>query len=55
MEQAELEFRAVQVLGALPPWAGDRSGPVLSVLTPKGFRLEGLDVVAAARLLQLLS
>ena len=55
MEQGELEFRAVQVLGALPPWAGARSGPVLSVLTPKGFRLEGLDVVAAARLLQLLS
>ena len=54
MEQGELEFRAVQVLGALPPWAGDRSRPVLSVLTPKGFRLEGLDVVAAARLLQLL-
>ena len=44
----------MQVVGALPPWAGDRSRPVLSVWTPKGFRLEGLDVVAAARLLQLL-
>ena len=55
MEQAEPEFRAVQVVDPLPPWAGDRSRPVLSVWTPKGFRLEGLDVVAAARLLQLLS
>ena len=54
MEQAEPEFRAVQVVGALPPWAGDRSRRGLSVLTPKGFRLEGLDVAAAARLLQLL-
>lgn len=55
MEQlAEPEFRAVKVVGSLPPWVGDRSRPVLSVLTPKGFRLEGLDVVAAARLLQLL-
>jgi len=54
MEQAEPEFRAVQLVGPLPPWAGDRSRPVLSVLTPKGFRLEGLDVVGAARLLQLL-
>jgi len=54
MEQAEPEFRAVQVVGALPPWVGDRGRAGLSVLTPKGFRLEGLDVSAAARLLQLL-
>lgn len=54
MEHAEPEFRPVQVVGPLPPWAGDRSRPVLSVVTPRGFRLEGLDVLAAARLLQLL-
>ena len=54
MEQAEPAFRSVQVVGPLPPWALDRSRPALSVLTPKGFRLEGLDVIAATRLLQLL-
>lgn len=54
MEHAEPEFLPVEVVGPLRPWLGDRSGALLSVVTPMGFRLEGLDVVAAARLLQLL-
>lgn len=54
MEQVEPEFRPVHVVGPLPPWAGECSRPVLSVVTPRGFRLEGLDVPAAAHLLQLL-
>jgi hypothetical protein len=54
MEQVEQEFRPVQVVGLLTPLAGDRSQPALSVLTSVGFRLEGLDVLAAGRLLQLL-
>ena len=54
MKQAESEFRPVEVVGPVPPWVAERTWPVLTLVTTAGFRLEGLNVVAAARLLQLL-
>ena len=54
MKPTEPEFRPVDMVGPLPPWVGERTWPALTLVTPAGFRLEGLDVVAAARLLQLL-
>jgi hypothetical protein len=54
MEHTESEFRPVEVVGALAPWVGGGSRSVLSLVTPMGLRLEGLDVATAAQLLQLL-
>jgi hypothetical protein len=54
MESAEASFRSVELVASPAVWVGKGGRPALSLLTPRGFRLEGLDVVTAAHLVQLL-
>lgn len=54
MRQAEVEFRPMEVVGPSHRGTPRREGALLTVVTPKGYRLEGLDLGEAARLLAVL-